>query len=314
MSQSLNVVEDQWVGAIKQSLNDRADSQSLAREADYSVAQFYRRFKNQIGKSPIQLRRRLLLERAAFELTRTPASVSEIALRARFGSFEGFSRGFRRAFGVSPREFRKLGATDFRLEPDHRIHFGPSRVPEAQRQGVFNMNVLDRLIGSHYTSMKFVLDQCERLTEEQLDLPVEGYYDPLPWMDSVQSIRSLLKHIIGDGSPWPGVPPLRPHDTSTIAGLRSALEEAYPRTMALMADHEKEGLWDLTFVDSECDPPMVFSQGGWIGHVITFQTYRRIALMGALKKLGIDRLPYCDPIDFTGDPKTSIAPWSLATI
>jgi|GEM_PF-2033363 len=286
-------------------------SRSLAGDAAYSVAQFYRRFRMDMGEQPLHLRRRLLLERAAYELTRTEAPISEIALKARYGSFEGFSRGFRQAFGVSPRRYRTLRVTDYRLDPSHAIHFAPSNTTEADRQGAIAMNMIERLCGAHYLNMKLILDRCETLSDDQLDRPVEHYYDPLPWMEGTQTVRTLLRHIVGDGAPWPGVPAEKVHDLSTIDGLRSALDDRFPRFMSLVASHESEGLWDLTFVDADCDPPIVFSYGGWIGHVIVFENYRRIALMSALKSLGIGNLPYCDPVDYQGTLPESIAPWSI---
>lgn len=78
-----------------------------------------------------------------------------------------------------------------------------------------------------------------------------------------------------------------------------------------IGEHEEQGLWDLTFVDSDCEPPMVFSYGGWIDHGIVFQNYRRICLMQALRDLDVQDLPYCDPIDYKGDGPQSIAPWSI---
>ena len=161
------------------------------------------------------------------------------------------------------------------------------------------MNMLDRVFGSHYLNMRQILDRCETLTDAQLDGPVESYYDPLPWMSSDQSIRTLLRHIIGSGGPWPGVKSEGHHDTETFAGLRAALEESYPRFMALVAQYEREGLWDLTFVDAACDPPQVFSYGGWIGHVMIFQTHRRIALLSALERLGVP-VDFLDPVDYDG--------------
>ena len=69
--------------------------------------------------------------------------------------------------------------------------------------------------------------------------------------------------------------------------------------MALVAQHERDGLWNLTFVDAACDPPQVFSYGGWIGHVMLFQTHRRIALLGALERLGAP-VEFLDPVEYDG--------------
>ena len=46
------------------------------------------------------MRRRLLLERAAWQLSRTQLPVTDISLNANYGSLEAFSRAFRKAFAI----------------------------------------------------------------------------------------------------------------------------------------------------------------------------------------------------------------------
>jgi len=52
-----------------------------------------------IGESPAFFRRRLLLERAAHELASTDATVTEVAIRAGYGSLEAFTHAFGREYG-----------------------------------------------------------------------------------------------------------------------------------------------------------------------------------------------------------------------
>src|SRR5580658_2059698 len=95
----------------------------LAAEAAYSPAQFYRLVRKSLSGSPMAIRRRLLLERAAYELTRTQKSVTAIAFDAAYGSLEGFGRAFRRAYRVSPSEYRRLAPTDYRYGPVKGLHY-----------------------------------------------------------------------------------------------------------------------------------------------------------------------------------------------
>jgi hypothetical protein len=139
------------------------------------------------------------------------------------------------------------------------------------------MNMLDRLLGAHYFNMHSILDKAAELDPEQLDRPLEGYFEPLPWMPPVQSLRSLLRTCCGASD-----------DVSTIDEIRHSLREAQARLAAETAAYERDKLWDLTFVDSECNPPMVFSYGGWIGHIVTGQIYRRVACLMGLRQLGIE--------------------------
>lgn len=281
-----------WARAIAEAPPGEANAEALARQASYSVAQYYRRFRKQVGERPIQLRRRLLLERAAYELTRSDAEIATIAFRAGFAAVEAFSRAFRKAFGVPPGKFRRLGATEYRLAAASKIHFAPAGFSDQPRQGELSMNVLDRLIGAHYVGMKAILDRCEGLTDDQLDRPVAGYYDPLPWMSQTQTLRTLLQHTTGASD--------APVGERAVAGFRAALDRSFAELKESIATYERERMWDMTFVDADCDPPMVFSYGGWIGHVLVFQSYRRIACMMALSQLGISDLPFFDPVDYGG--------------
>ena len=271
-------------------VSNRSSARSLADEAGYSVAQFYRRFRSETGERPVEQHRRLRLERAAYELTRTTHQVADISIRAGFEAPEAFTRAFRRAFGVTPSKYRDLGATEYRLQARSGIHFAPAERNDDPRQGEFSMNVIDRMIGAHYVGMKQILDRCSELTDEQLDRPVAGYYDPLPWMSSDQTLRTLLSHCTG--------PSDEPVESRTVEGFRASLERGFEELRNNVATYEKEGMWDMTFVDADCDPPMVFSYGGWIGHVLVFQGHRRIACLMALHNLGIQGLGFFDPIDY----------------
>ncbi len=100
---------------VLDSLDHEQDANSLARHAYRSRTQFYRVFRAMIEETPVAMRRRLLLERAAWQLSRTPLSVTDIGLDANYGSLEAFTRAFRKAFGVSPSLYRRIGATHTHL-------------------------------------------------------------------------------------------------------------------------------------------------------------------------------------------------------
>lgn len=282
-----------WAKSISELPPGQISARSLADEARYSVAQYYRKFQKEVGEGPVALRRRLRMERSAYELTRTRNPIANIAFRAGFEATEAFTRAFRRAFGVTPSAYRRLGATSYRLPAPSQIHFAPAELSDDSRQGELTMNVIDRLIGSHYVGMKAILDRCEGLTDEQLDRPVAGYFDPLPWMSQTQSLRSLLRHTTGASD--------APIEKQSIDEFREALEKSYRELKESIAGYERDGMWDMTFVDADCDPPVVFSYGGWIGHVLTFHSYRRIACLMALTQLGIKDLRFFDPVDFNGE-------------
>ena len=76
------------------------------------------------GESPVALRRRLLLERAAWQLRAGAASPSEAAAAAGYGSLAAFSRAFARAHGVPPSAFAGSGRP-VELAAPNGVHFHP---------------------------------------------------------------------------------------------------------------------------------------------------------------------------------------------
>jgi hypothetical protein len=52
------------------------------------------------------------------------------------------------------------------------------------------------------------------------------------------------------------------------------------------------------FVDALCQPPVSFTFGGVVAHVLTFSAHRRQVLIGALEELGVDGVEPGDPIEW----------------
>lgn len=96
-----------FVDTLSESLDDHdATGQDLAAQAHLSRFHFDRVVTAVSGETPTRLRRRILLERAAFRLVTSRASVLEIAIEAGYSSNEAFTRAFRRAYGVGPSAWR----------------------------------------------------------------------------------------------------------------------------------------------------------------------------------------------------------------
>src|SRR5215467_2318703 len=100
---------------VANSLDTQAKTQDLARRAYQSRTQFHRLFRTVVEETPAAMRRRLLLERAAYQLRNGSTSITEIALDANYGSLEAFTRAFRKAFGVSPSLYRRMRTGHFHL-------------------------------------------------------------------------------------------------------------------------------------------------------------------------------------------------------
>lgn len=92
---------------IVSSLDHALDLADLARMAQVSPFHFHRLFRGMLGETPLELHRRLRLERAAFWLISSQLQVTEIAFDAGYETHEAFTRAFRAAYGTSPSTYRK---------------------------------------------------------------------------------------------------------------------------------------------------------------------------------------------------------------
>ena len=84
--------------------------EALADRARLSRSAFARRFAAALGEPPLRYLMLWRMQLAARMLTETSAPVSEIGRRVGYGAEAAFSRGFKRAVGVSPEAWRRGGA------------------------------------------------------------------------------------------------------------------------------------------------------------------------------------------------------------
>lgn len=94
------------VERIAASLDSALDFTELARAVALSPLHFHRIFRGMVGETALELHRRLRLERAAYQLLFTDASVTTVAFTAGYETHESFTRAFRAAYGKPPSEFR----------------------------------------------------------------------------------------------------------------------------------------------------------------------------------------------------------------
>ena len=80
---------------------------AMARTACFSRRQFHRLTLRTLGETPAAHQRRVRLDRAAWLLLTTRATVLEIAFKTEWESHEVFTRAFRARFGTTPSAFRK---------------------------------------------------------------------------------------------------------------------------------------------------------------------------------------------------------------
>ncbi|HEX5110026.1 MAG TPA: AraC family transcriptional regulator [Vicinamibacterales bacterium] len=87
-------------------LDGALDLECLARGAGLSAFHFHRVFRGMVGETPLELIRRLRMERAAWRLARSTGSITDIAFDAGYETHEAFTRAFRACYSTSPTGFR----------------------------------------------------------------------------------------------------------------------------------------------------------------------------------------------------------------
>ena len=136
---------DRLSGVMLSALDGNRKTEDLARLAYQSRTQFHRIFRAVVEETPAAMRRRLLLERAAYQLVHGESPVTEIALDANYGSLEAFTRAFRKAFHTSPSLYRRMRISPIHLPSPNRIHF---YAPGSVTKGINEMDLYDRFAGN----------------------------------------------------------------------------------------------------------------------------------------------------------------------
>ncbi|MET0730481.1 MAG: AraC family transcriptional regulator, partial [Solirubrobacterales bacterium] len=150
------------IDLVLDSLDEPLDGASLARRAHFSRDHLDRLLAAATGESPVALRRRLLLERAAWQLRTGAATPSEAATAAGYGSLAAFSRAFARAYGEPPGAFA-ASDTPVELEAPNGIHFhAPAGllIPSARK---VPDTFLARMVRGHVARVRELLVAIESL-------------------------------------------------------------------------------------------------------------------------------------------------------
>src|ERR1700716_3233064 len=203
---------DRLSAIVANSLDTQAKTQDLARQAYQSRTQFHRLFRTVVEETPAAMRRRLLLERAAYQLGHAGMSVTDISLDANYGSLEAFTRAFRKAFRVSPSLYRRMGATYTHLHATNGIHHHSGK---DDMKGVGqSMDLFDIFSGQESWHTRRLLDLAKTLNDEQLDRPLKNQVKIFPFDGPDESLRQILDRMVQTKEAWAaaltggGMPPM----------------------------------------------------------------------------------------------------------
>jgi AraC family transcriptional regulator len=286
------------IDLVLSSLDERgADGARFARRANFSRDHLDRVLAAATGETPVALRRRLLLERAGWQLRTGAATVSEAAATAGYGSVAAFSRAFARAYSVPPSEFAACGRAA-EIEAPNGIHFHPPAgilIPGA-REPVARRDLVDRMVSHHLDRVRELLLAAASLPSSELERPLRPGFVAVWFEGEEPSAAMMAERLVFtievwvaamDGEPVPetGGPLLERFDRAA---------RAFSRVTRRIRDR---GAWDDAFVDALCEPPQSFTYGGVISHMLSFGAVRRETLAGVLRELGAD-VSSGDPIEW----------------
>lgn len=299
---------------VANSLDTPAKTQDLARQAYQSRTHFHRLFRTVVEETPGAMRRRLLLERAAYQLAHSTRSVTDVALNANYGSLEAFTRAFRKAFRSSPSLYRRMCDPHFHLPASNGIHF---LVTGSPTKGGRDMDLFDRFAGNDSWHTRRLLDYASTLTDEQLDRPLPTVVELLPWRESNKTLRQLLENIIFTKEVWTAALSGgdmdvngAPKSQRSPQAMRQRLEKTDAELHRILSDVRNRSAWDDTFVDALCEPAETFTFGGVFAHIMTFNAHRRLIALDALRQLGVQTEGFGDPMEY----EESVAPWNQRTL
>jgi len=284
------------------------DGPALARRAHFSRDHLDRLLGAATGESPTRLRRRLLLERAAWQLRTGAASPTAVAPAAGFGSLAAFSRAFTRAYGLAPSAFAAAAEPPVWLDAPNGIHFHPPAgvlVPStAPGPPPGDGDLVLRLVAHHIDRVRALLRAAATLPDEALDRPLRPGFQAT-WFEGEEASAALMIERLAwtlevwvaamAGQPPPEAPapddPARPTPLDRFEAAGAAL------LTVVRAIHARHA-WDDAFVDALCEPPESFTYAGVISHVLTYGAVRREMLASVLAELGAD----LGPAPGIGDP------------
>lgn len=275
-----------------------ADVADMARSSFASEFHFSRQVSRLTGEPPAALRRRVMLERAAWRLQRGEG-VAEVAADEGWSSPEVFSRAFRRSYGVPPSQAADI---DFRLTAPNGLHFHP---PESlwlhDTTDGKPPDVSQLMVAHDVADTQYLIGRAGELTEDQWAQPLSPGQVILDWDGEEASVAAVLGAIEWTKRVWLASIEGRDQPERTSPGTVAELAERHrvtsARWTAMIAEHTEGGRMGDTVIDALCEPPESFQLYGIVAHVLTYSAHRREMARAMFTRLGLV-VGRGDPLDW----------------
>lgn len=283
---------------------DNRTLEDMAGDAYSSPFHFSRQLAREAGEAPVGMRRRVLLERAAWQLSRG-ASVTQAAFAVGYESVDGFGRAFAKAFGYPPSATADRSTSHW-LPAPNGIHFHPPTSlwldrgeAAAARSG--SGEVAEVMVRHDVEDARDLLEVVKDLSEEEyhrVRLPGNA---ALGWDGPDESIAQTMRHLVLTKEVWlAAIEGYAFPDTSgadDAVALADRHHVVAGRWLATIRDIDRRGGWEERIIDALCEPPQSFVLGSVIVHVLTFSAHRRQLARMMLRETGAS-IDSGDPIEW----------------
>ena len=288
---------------------------------------FSRQLRRSAGEPPVALRRRVILERAAWQL-RQGTSVTDAAFAAGYESVEGFSRAFARSYGYPPSSVARAGGPKASPVPERSqapeashahwlpapngIHFHPPMhlwVTERHQEPA-SMQLVAPLVQHDVDDTTALIRRAGELTEADYRKVRLPGFCVLEWDGPEESIAAVLEHQVWAKEVWLAAIEGRDFPGRGADDPQSLLERQDrigPRWADTVREIDRQGSWGDRLIDALCEPPESFVLAHVVTHVITFAAHRRQLARQLLRQTGLP-VDHGDPIEWLRDTGVSSAP------
>jgi len=283
--------------------NSRLDD--MAGEAFASPWHFSRQFSRGTGEPPVALRRRVMLERAAWQL-RCGDRVTDVAFAAGYDSVEGFSRAFSRSYGHPPSAVRPRDdghtATEHWLRAPNGIHFHPPMhlwVTDQQKERS-GMQLTAHLVHHDLDDTRDLIGLAATLDDEEYRRLRMPGLTVLTWDGEEGAIVTVLEHLVWTKEIWLASiagADMPERGADDPAALIRRHESAGARWVDAVRDIDRRDAWGDRLIDALCDPPESFVLVSVVAHILTYSAHRRQLVRQMLRDAGVT-VDHGDPIEW----------------
>lgn len=272
------------------------DLGAMAAGAYLSPYHFSRELRRGSGESPVALRRRVMLERAAWRL-RHGVTVTQAAADAGYESVEAFSRSFSRAHGQPPSQ----PVADHWLPAPNGIHFHPPDSLWVHESTETLDPVTDIMVRHDLDDTDHLIAVLGTLSDDVVrEVRLPGWR-PLDFDRPEESLLDVVDGIVWSKQTWgasfSGADlPERPAPAAvTVADLAERHARVRAQWWEILSDLQRRNAWNDRLIDALCDPPESFLVSTVIAHVLTHAVQRRQTVRLLLDRIGVD-IDRGDPI------------------